>query len=62
MSRLDHPLVYLSAHTHAGFWAVHRALSRKAYSRFLAVKMQWQNGRGALGFGQVVSPRKLASP
>ncbi len=29
MARLDHPLVYLSAHTHAGFWAVHRALSRQ---------------------------------
>jgi hypothetical protein len=29
MARLDHPLVYLSAHTHAGFWAVHRALSRR---------------------------------
>jgi hypothetical protein len=29
MARLDHPLVYLSAHTHSGFWAVHRALSRR---------------------------------
>jgi hypothetical protein len=29
MGRLDHPLVYLSAHTHGGFWAVHRALSRR---------------------------------
>jgi hypothetical protein len=29
MARLDHPLVYLSAHTHGGFWAVHRALSRR---------------------------------
>jgi hypothetical protein len=29
MARLDHPLVYLSAHTHAGFWAVHRELSRR---------------------------------
>lgn len=29
MARLDHPLVYLSAHTHAGFWAVHRALARR---------------------------------
>jgi Calcineurin-like phosphoesterase len=27
MSRLDHPLVYLSAHTHTGFWAAHRALA-----------------------------------
>lgn len=25
MSSLDHPLVYLSAHTHRGFWALHRA-------------------------------------
>jgi len=24
MENLDHPLVYLSAHTHRGFWAVHR--------------------------------------
>jgi 3',5'-cyclic AMP phosphodiesterase CpdA len=24
MSRLDHPLVYLSAHTHRGFWATHQ--------------------------------------
>ena len=29
MARLDHPLVYLSAHTHSGFWAVHRALARQ---------------------------------
>ena len=29
MGRLDHPLVYLSAHTHSGFWAVHRALARQ---------------------------------
>lgn len=27
MEGLDHPLVYLSAHTHRGFWAVHRALA-----------------------------------
>ncbi|MBY0237288.1 MAG: metallophosphoesterase [Burkholderiaceae bacterium] len=26
MSRVDHPLVYLSAHTHRGFWAAHREL------------------------------------
>lgn len=26
MGRLKHPLVYLSAHTHRGFWAEHRAL------------------------------------
>ena len=26
MSNLGHPLVYLSAHTHRGFWAVHRTL------------------------------------
>lgn len=29
MENLDHPLVYLSAHTHRGFWAVHRALARQ---------------------------------
>ena len=29
MARLHHPLVYLSAHTHRGFWAVHRALARQ---------------------------------
>jgi hypothetical protein len=29
MGRLDHPLVYLSAHTHSGFWAVHRAIARQ---------------------------------
>jgi hypothetical protein len=29
MSNLGHPLVYLSAHTHRGFWAVHRALDRR---------------------------------
>ena len=29
MGKLDHPLVYLSAHTHRGFWAVHRALARQ---------------------------------
>jgi hypothetical protein len=30
MSRLEHPLVYLSAHTHRGFWAEHRALAQPA--------------------------------
>jgi hypothetical protein len=29
MARLEHPLVYLSAHTHRGFWAEHRALARQ---------------------------------
>jgi hypothetical protein len=29
MEELGHPLVYLSAHTHRGFWAVHRALARQ---------------------------------
>jgi len=29
MGKLDHPLVYLSAHTHRGFWAEHRALARR---------------------------------
>ena len=29
MSKLKHPLVYLSAHTHRGFWAVHTALDRR---------------------------------
>jgi hypothetical protein len=28
MAKLRHPLVYLSAHTHRGFWAEHRLLSR----------------------------------
>jgi hypothetical protein len=28
MDRLDHPLVYLSAHTHRGFWAMHRVGER----------------------------------
>jgi hypothetical protein len=29
MGRLNHPLVYLSGHTHRGSWAVHRALARQ---------------------------------
>jgi len=29
MARLNHPLVYLSAHTHSGFWAEHRVLARQ---------------------------------
>ena len=29
MSSLDHPLVYLSAHTHRGFWAVHTTIDRR---------------------------------
>ena len=29
MRTLPHPLVYVSAHTHRGFWAVHRALDRR---------------------------------
>jgi hypothetical protein len=29
MSNLSHPLVYLSAHTHGGFWAVHREIDRR---------------------------------
>lgn len=29
MHRLDHPLVYLSAHTHRGFWAEHRTLAHR---------------------------------
>lgn len=29
MTKLAHPLVYLSAHTHRGFWAEHRALDNR---------------------------------
>ncbi|MBK9442990.1 MAG: metallophosphoesterase [Comamonadaceae bacterium] len=29
MSQLDHPLVYLSAHTHREFWAEHRLLAQR---------------------------------
>jgi hypothetical protein len=29
MREVSHPLVYLSAHTHRGFWAVHRTLDRR---------------------------------
>jgi hypothetical protein len=29
MGKLHHPLVYLSAHTHSGFWVVHRSLARQ---------------------------------
>jgi hypothetical protein len=29
MGKLNHPLVYLSAHTHRGFWAVHQALANR---------------------------------
>ncbi len=29
MSKLDHPLVYVSAHTHRGFWAEHRIWGRR---------------------------------
>jgi len=29
MAKLHQPLVYLSAHTHSGFWAVHRSLARQ---------------------------------
>lgn len=29
MREVEHPLVYLSAHTHRGFWAVHRTLDRR---------------------------------
>ena len=29
MARVQHPLVYLSAHTHSGYWAVHQALARQ---------------------------------
>ncbi len=28
MARADHPLVYLSAHTHSGFWTMHRVAGR----------------------------------
>jgi hypothetical protein len=30
MENLDHPLVYISAHTHRGFWAVHRGLAARS--------------------------------
>lgn len=30
MHKLDHPLVYLSAHTHRGFWALHHGFGRRA--------------------------------
>lgn len=41
LRRLDHPLVYLSAHTHAGFWSVHPAAGRRLLELNVSSLSDW---------------------
>jgi hypothetical protein len=41
LSRIDHPLVYLSAHTHQGFWAVHWAGERRVLELNVSSLSDW---------------------
>lgn len=51
MSKLRHPLVYLSAHTHRGFWAVHTTLaSRPVLELNVSSLSDWPIGYRRISF------------
>jgi hypothetical protein len=41
MAKLDHPLVYLSAHTHSGFWQLHEVSGRKLLELNVSSLSDW---------------------
>ncbi len=41
MAKLDHPLVYLSAHTHSGFWQQHEVAGRKLLELNVSSLSDW---------------------
>jgi hypothetical protein len=60
MGRLDQPLVYLSAHTHSGFWAVHRSLTRRPLLELNVSSLSdWPIAYRRISFGYDEQARRL---
>ena len=60
MARLDQPLVYLSAHTHRGFWAVHRALASQPLLEMNASSLSdWPIAYRRISFAYDEAARRL---
>jgi hypothetical protein len=60
MSLLDHPLVYLSAHTHRGFWAQHRTLDlRPVLELNVSSLSDWPIAYRRIAFAYDESARRL---
>lgn len=59
MHRLDHPLVYLSAHTHRGFWAVHTALGRPLLELNTSSLSDWPIAYRRISFAYDEQARRL---
>jgi hypothetical protein len=50
MTRLDHPLVYLSAHTHVGYWSTHRIQGRSVLELNVSSLSDWPIAYRRLSF------------
>jgi len=48
---LDHPLVYISAHTHRGFWALHPVAGRKLLELNVSSLSDWPIAYRRIAFG-----------
>ncbi|MDP3520923.1 MAG: metallophosphoesterase [Hydrogenophaga sp.] len=60
MARLSHPLVYLSAHTHRGFWAEHRVLASQPLLELNVSSLSdWPIAYRRLRFGYDEQHRRL---
>jgi hypothetical protein len=60
MHRVEHPLVYLSAHTHTGFWAAHRALaSRPILELNVSSLSDWPLAYRRISFAYDESARRI---
>jgi hypothetical protein len=59
MVRADHPLVYLSAHTHSGFWTMHRVAGRPMLELNVSSLSDWPIAYRQIHFEYDEAARRL---
>ncbi len=59
MKRVDHPLVYLSAHTHEGWWAMHRLGNRSLLELNVSSLSDWPIAYRRVGFAYDPSANQI---
>jgi hypothetical protein len=59
MKRVDHPLVYLSAHTHEGWWAMHRLGNRSLLELNVSSLSDWPIAYRRISFAYDTSANRI---
>jgi hypothetical protein len=59
MKRVDHPLVYLSAHTHEGWWAMHRLGNRSLLELNVSSLSDWPIAYRRISFAYETSANRI---